>query len=43
MIPLPRLTFDGILSYLALATGLAVGFALFKPPMNQLENAFKRK
>ena len=43
MVPLPRLTFDSMLSYVALAGGLAIGFALFKPPMDTLENAFRKK
>ena len=43
MIPLPRMSFTGVLDYLALAAGLAVGFAIFKPPMDSLENAFRRK
>ncbi len=43
MIPLPRLSFTGLVDYVALAAGIAVGFALFRAPMNQLENAFKRQ
>ena len=43
MLPLPRLTFDGLLSYVALAGGLALGFAIFKPPMDAIENAFKKR
>jgi hypothetical protein len=43
MLPLPRLSFTGLVDYVALAAGIAVGFALFRAPMNQLENAFKRQ
>jgi hypothetical protein len=43
MLPLPRFTFDGMLSYVALAAGLAIGFAIFKPPMDSIENAFKKR
>ncbi len=43
MLPLPTLTFDGLLSYVALAGGLALGFAIFKPPMDSIENAFKKR
>jgi hypothetical protein len=43
MRPLPRLSFTGLVDYVALAAGIAVGFALFRAPMNQLENAFKRQ
>lgn len=42
MVPLPRMSFTGIVDYLALAAGLAIGFAIFQPPMQQLENAFRR-
>tara|TARA_R110001583_G_scaffold131763_2_gene283594 strand:+ start:577 stop:720 length:144 start_codon:yes stop_codon:yes gene_type:complete len=42
MIPLPRLSFDGIIDYLALAGGIAIGFAVFTQPMAQLENAFRK-
>ena len=42
MIPLPRLSFTSIVDYLALAGGLAVGFALFKPVGDQIESAFRR-
>ncbi len=43
MIPLPKLSFTSIVDYLALAAGIAIGFAIFNPPMNTLENAFRRK
>ena len=43
MLPLPRLSFTGLVVYVALAAGIAVGFALFRAPMTQLENAFKRQ
>jgi len=42
MIPLPQMSFVGILDYLALAGGIAIGFAIFSQPMNQLESAFRR-
>jgi len=37
-IPLPEFTLDGILSYLLFGGGIAAGFALFNPPMKQVEN-----
>jgi hypothetical protein len=43
MLPLPRLSLTGLVDYVALAAGIAIGFALFRAPMNQLENAFKRQ
>jgi hypothetical protein len=43
MLPLPNMSFTGLLDYVALAAGLAVGFALFRMPMNTLENAFRAK
>ncbi len=43
MLPLPQMSFKGLLDYVALAAGLSIGFALFKPPMSTLENAFRRK
>jgi len=42
MLPFPRLSLEGGLDYLALVTGLAVGFALFKPVGDQIESAFRR-
>jgi len=42
MIPLPRLSLNSMIDYLALAGGLAVGFALFKPVGDQIETAFRR-
>lgn len=42
MVPLPQMSFTGIADYLLVATGLAIGFAIFQPPMQQLENAFRR-
>jgi len=43
MLPIPRLSFSGMIDYVALAAGLAVGLALFRAPMTQLENAFKKR
>lgn len=43
MIPLPRLSFEGIADYLALGAGLALGFALFKQPMDRVEAALAKK
>lgn len=43
MLPLPRMSFTGLLDYVALAAGLSMGFALFRQPMSTLENAFRRK
>lgn len=43
MIPLPRLSLEGIADYLALAVGVSLGFAIFRSPMNQLEDAFSKK
>jgi len=37
------MSFMGVADYLALAVGLSVGFAIFKPPMDTLENSFRRK
>ena len=42
MLPLPQMSFMGVIDYLALATGVAVGFAIFRGPMQQLEDALRR-
>lgn len=42
MLPLPRLSVEGGLDYIAIVAGLAVGFALFKPVGDQIETAFRR-
>ena len=43
MVPLPRMSFTGILDYMALAAGLAIGFSIFRGPADSLEQAFRRK
>jgi|TARA_R100000482_G_C5069255_1_gene120751 hypothetical protein len=43
MIPLPRMSLTGVADYLALAVGLTLGVAIFRSPMRQLEDAFKKK
>ena len=43
MLPLPRMSFDGIFSFVLVASGLVLGVAIFNPPMDSLENAFKRR
>ena len=43
MIPLPRFTADGLLDYGAMAIGLVVGFALFRPVADNLEKAIGRQ
>jgi len=43
MLPLPRMSFDGVFSFVLVASGLVLGVAIFKPPMDSLENAFKRR
>jgi hypothetical protein len=39
---LPKLTFDGMASYFGLAVGLAVGFAIFSAPMEQLKAGLRK-
>ena len=36
---LPPLTADGLLSYMGLAIGLSLGFAVLQQPMKQIEDA----
>jgi len=43
MLPLPPLSADGLLSYMGLAIGLSVGFAVLTGPMKQIEDAIRRK
>jgi hypothetical protein len=43
MLPLPRLTAESILDYLALGLGVAVGAAIFSAPMKSIEEAISRK
>jgi len=40
---LPRLSGAGILDYLALASGLIVGFALFSAPADSVGKAISKK
>lgn len=37
-LPLPEFSAYGIIEYVFFAAGLAGGFALFNPPMKQVEN-----
>ncbi len=39
---LPRLTFSGITDYLAVTVGIAVGFAIFSAPMQQLKDGLRK-
>lgn len=43
MIPLPRLTLDGLADYFGIAIGLIVGFTIFEPPMEAVENGLRRR
>lgn len=40
---LPSFSMRGIGDYLAVATGIVLGFALFTAPMNNLTNSLKKK
>ena len=40
---LPPLTADGLLSYMGLAIGLALGFAVLQQQMKQIEDAIRSK
>ena len=40
---LPPLTADGLLSYMGLAIGLSLGFAVLQQPMEQIEDAIRSK
>ena len=40
---LPPLTADGLLSYMGLAFGLSLGFAVLQAPMMQIEDAIRSK
>lgn len=43
MVPLlPRLTFDGLLSYVVFASGLVAGVAIFTPIMARVESGLSR-
>jgi len=39
---LPKLTFTGIADYLAVTIGIAVGFAIFSGPMQQLKDGLRK-
>lgn len=39
---LPKLTGDSILSYMAFATGITIGFVLLQPVADQLESAISK-
>ena len=43
MLPLPKLSAMGIVDYLALGLGVAVGAALFSPAMSSLQEAISKK
>jgi len=39
---LPKLTFTGIADYLAVTIGIALGFAIFSAPMEQLKSGLRK-
>ena len=43
MIPLPRLTADGLLDYAGLAIGLSIGFAILRGPGASVEQAISKR
>lgn len=43
MLPLPRLTAESIIDYLALGLGVAVGAAIFSAPMQSIQDAISKK
>ena len=43
MLPLPNFTAMGILDYLALGLGVAIGASLFSAPMQSVQEAISRK
>jgi len=43
MLPLPSFSAMGILDYLALGLGVAIGSALFTAPMQSVQDAISRK
>jgi len=43
MIPLPRLTADGLLDYAGLAIGLSIGFAILRGPAASVEQAISKR
>ncbi len=42
MLPLPRFSAMGIVDYLALGLGVAVGAAIFSGPMESVQNAISK-
>ena len=43
MLPLPKLSALGILDYLALGAGVAIGSAIFTAPMQSIQDAISKK
>ena len=43
MIPLPRLSVDGLVDYAALAIGLTLGFTILKPAADAIQDAISKK
>jgi len=41
-LPLPRMSFTGVLDYVALAAGVAIGFAVWQPVLSNLEDSLKK-
>jgi hypothetical protein len=39
---LPKLSFSGIADYLAITVGIALGFAIFSAPMEQLKDGLRK-
>tara|TARA_R100001086_G_scaffold238672_2_gene163575 strand:+ start:337 stop:474 length:138 start_codon:yes stop_codon:yes gene_type:complete len=43
MLPLPKLSAMGLIDYLALGLGVAVGAAIFSAPMASIQEAISKK
>jgi len=43
MIPLPRLSVDGLMDYAGLAIGLTLGFTILKPAADSIQEAISKK
>lgn len=41
-LPLPKLTLKSTLDYVALAAGIAIGFAIWQPVFSGLEDSLKK-
>jgi len=41
-IPLPSMSFRGVIDYVALAAGVAIGFAVWQPVLSGLEDSLKK-